>query len=131
MKHIILILLLTVGLAPAMRGDTIPEGKPELSFPEGTTLDFGRFPDYRIQKGWLPVVNTGSAPLVLTDVFPECGCTIPEWPKDPIAPGDTAQIQIRFDGKGRSIGSFVKAIRLRSNAARRPTTLFVKGNITR
>jgi hypothetical protein len=45
--------------------------------------------------------NTGSAPLVLQSVVPGCGCTVADYPKEPIAPGKEADISASFDSKGR------------------------------
>ena len=45
--------------------------------------------------------NTGTAPLVLQSVVPGCGCTVADYPKEPIAPGKEAEITASFDSKGR------------------------------
>ncbi len=71
--------------------------------------------------------NTGNEPLILSDVIPSCGCTIPDWPKSPIMPGKTAVIKIKFDTN--RTGSFSKTISVISNATEDRITLTVKGNI--
>lgn len=71
--------------------------------------------------------NTGNEPLILSDVIPSCGCTIPDWPKSPIMPGKTAVIKIKFDTN--RTGSFSKTITVISNATEDRITLTVKGNI--
>jgi hypothetical protein len=52
--------------------------------------------------------NTGTAPLSITQVQVSCGCTRPEWPKDPILPGQEGLIIITFNPKGQSKGTFIK-----------------------
>lgn len=60
-------------------------------------IDYGT-----IQKGSdglrvFEFTNTGNAPLVITKINSSCGCTVPEWPKEPIAPGKTGKIQVKYD----------------------------------
>src|SRR6185369_11255157 len=43
--------------------------------------------------------NTGSAPLIISDAKGSCGCTVPEWPKTPIKPGESAEIKVHYDSK--------------------------------
>ncbi len=102
---------------------------PVMSFPEGTTLDFGPFRGTKVQTGRIRIRNTGDAPLVIWRVFAECGCTVPKYPHHPRAPGDTASIEVRFDGRTRSRGEFVKGMRLSANDAKKSHILFVKGRI--
>ena len=59
------------------------------------------------------VSNTGDMPLVITRNR-ACGCTTPEWPKEPVAPGKKAQIKVTFDPAGRP-GPFTKTISVYSN----------------
>jgi hypothetical protein len=51
--------------------------------------------------------NTGKEPLIISDAKGSCGCTVPDWPREPIAPGKTAEIKVEFDstGKGTDEGS--------------------------
>ncbi|MTI19819.1 DUF1573 domain-containing protein, partial [Fulvivirga sp. RKSG066] len=45
--------------------------------------------------------NTGNEPLIITNVQTTCGCTAPEWPKDPVAPGQTGKIKVVFNSAGK------------------------------
>ena len=45
--------------------------------------------------------NTGSEPLVISDAKGSCGCTVPDWPREPIAPGASGEIKVEFDSKGK------------------------------
>ena len=58
--------------------------------------------------------NTGNIPLVLTNVGSSCGCTIPSWPKEPVAPGKTGEINVKYDTN--RLGNFRKTITVYSNA---------------
>lgn len=69
--------------------------------------------------------NTGSEPLILSNVRSSCGCTIPEWPKDPIKPGDNSAIKVIYDTQ--RIGNFTKSISVYSNVGENPIMLQIKG----
>jgi hypothetical protein len=71
--------------------------------------------------------NTGDEPLVLSNVRSTCGCTIPQWPKEPILPGQSAAIKVSYDTK--RIGAINKQITVLSNATESSLTLSIKGTI--
>lgn len=74
--------------------------------------------------------NTGNEPIVISGVRASCGCTTPEWPKEPIAPGQTSQIKAIYNSKGR-IGNFNKSIRVTSNTEEATRTLYIKGVVSK
>lgn len=96
---------------------------------EDTKHDFGTIQE---SKGSVTHVftfkNTGDKPLILKHVQASCGCTTPEWPKQPIAPGKSAVVKAVFNPKNRS-GSFHKSIRITSNATNGETSVFINGKI--
>ena len=71
--------------------------------------------------------NTGNAPLVISDVKSSCGCTIPKKPDAPILPGDTGEIQVKYDT--RRVGPIRKAITVTSNADTPTKVLKIKGTV--
>jgi hypothetical protein len=71
--------------------------------------------------------NTGKNPLVLNNVRPSCGCTVPKWSKEPIKSGDKSSIKVKYN-TGRA-GSFSKSIMVYSNATNSPVVLKIKGNV--
>ena len=75
------------------------------------------------------VKNEGDAPLVITRITVSCGCTRPEWSKEPIAPGQTADVKITYNPKGRP-GPFYKTISIYSNGKKGSFNLAIKGNVT-
>ncbi len=72
--------------------------------------------------------NTGNKPLILTDVKASCGCTTPEWPKEPIAPGQTSKIKVEYNTQGRP-GDFTKSITITSNESDQPKLIYIKGKV--
>ncbi len=73
--------------------------------------------------------NTGSAPLVIITVTNGgCGCTIPSYPKEPIAPGKSGEIQIHFNPTGRR-GEFNREVKVKTNSSRKREKLSFSGVI--
>jgi len=72
--------------------------------------------------------NTGSAPLVIQDVRTTCGCTTPEWTKQPVRHGDTGFIRVSYDVKGRP-GAIDKTITVFSNGSSAPVSLRIVGEV--
>lgn len=73
-------------------------------------------------------VNTGSDPIVITNAKGSCGCTVPQWPKEPIMPGATAQILVQFDSKNKK-GLQSKRVTITANTDPVNTYLTIKGKI--
>lgn len=72
--------------------------------------------------------NKGKLPLVLSNVKASCGCTVPEWPKEPILPGKNGSIKVKYNTA--NIGSFGKTITVSSNAINSSVILTIKGIVT-
>ncbi|GIZ15493.1 DUF1573 domain-containing protein [Capnocytophaga catalasegens] len=72
--------------------------------------------------------NTGKAPLVISSAISTCGCTVPSWPKEPIAPGAKGKIEVKYNTA--NLGAIRKTITITSNATETPTVaLRIKGNV--
>lgn len=72
--------------------------------------------------------NTGNAPLIISDAKGSCGCTVPSYPKEPIQPGQTATITVKYDTKRP--GAINKSVTITSNAVNEPTKVIrIKGNV--
>jgi len=63
--------------------------------------DFGEVVEGTMVKHVYKFKNTGSEPLVISDAKGSCGCTVPDWPREPIAPGASGVINVQFDSKGK------------------------------
>ncbi len=72
--------------------------------------------------------NDGTLPLVLGNVQPSCGCTTPEWTREPIVPGKLGSINVKFDPRGRP-GPFTKSITVNSNAETNTVVLKITGYV--
>lgn len=96
---------------------------------DATTHDFGTFKeaDGKVSHTF-KIKNDGDAPLVLTRVIASCGCTTPEWTKEPIAPGKTGDIKITYDPKDRP-GPFAKTISVYSNGKSGSYILTIRGSV--
>ena len=75
-------------------------------------------------------VNNGTEPLILSEVRASCGCTTPDWTKEPVAPGAVGFVKATYNAKGRP-GMFEKSITVKSNAAegKESVVLTIKGEV--
>lgn len=72
--------------------------------------------------------NTGTAPLIIQNAKGSCGCTVPSWPREPIAPGASSVISVHYDTK--RTGAINKSVTVTSNATNAPTkVLRIKGTV--
>lgn len=81
--------------------DVDGENLPEFTFDEDSH-NFGKINEGDVATHDFAFTNTGKAPLVITSARGSCGCTVPEYPKTPIAPGESGKIKVSFDSNGRS-----------------------------
>ncbi|MCX6292577.1 MAG: DUF1573 domain-containing protein [Bacteroidetes bacterium] len=73
-------------------------------------------------------VNAGKEPLVITEAHGSCGCTVPSWPKEPVAKGAKGQIHVEFNSTGK-MGMQDKTVTITSNAKVGSKVLHLKGNV--
>ena|SRR6476661_4537865 len=99
-------------MATAAKAQTANAPQEPLQFKE-MEYDFGSVPQGKPVYHFFEIKNSGSKPIVLNDVHASCGCTTPEWSKDPIAPGSTAKIKVGFNAA--SEGAFEKFISIQYN----------------
>ena len=71
--------------------------------------------------------NNGTEPLLIKNAKGSCGCTVPTWPREPIAPGVTAEIGVKYATS--RVGKFTKTITLTTNASKKPVILTIKGEV--
>ncbi|MDD2381849.1 MAG: DUF1573 domain-containing protein [Mariniphaga sp.] len=71
--------------------------------------------------------NKGDAPLILSNVRASCGCTVPQWTREPVAPGETGTIKVKYNTK--IAGAFNKSITVNSNAVNSNVVLRIKGKV--
>jgi len=110
-----------------------PEEKPEGPLPvavyETTDHDFGTINEGQKVVHVYKIKNTGEAPLVIQSAQPSCGCTVPEWTKDPIPVGGSGFVKAEFDSNGKP-GIQNKTITVTANTWPKVTTLRFKAMVT-
>lgn len=87
---------------------------PVITFEE-TSKDFGEITQGTKVEHTFKLKNTGTEVLKISNVAATCGCTVPSWPKKPIAPGETAEIKVTFNSAGK-LGNQNSVVRIYSNA---------------
>lgn len=81
-----------------------------------TSVDFGDIVQGAKVEHTFTLTNSGNAPLVISNVAATCGCTVPSWPKEPVAPGKSAEIKVSFNSTGK-MGKQNSVVRIYSNAS--------------
>ncbi|HEX8268739.1 MAG TPA: DUF1573 domain-containing protein [Flavobacterium sp.] len=95
---------------------------------QNETIDYGTIAQHSDGKREFIFTNNGTKPLIISNAQGSCGCTVPTWPKEPIAPGGKGVIGVKYATD--RIGTFSKTITLTTNAEGQPTkTLTIKGNV--
>lgn len=118
----------------AIIASVLPSGaaEPILHFMPSDTIDLGTFDRDEIRSGRAVLRNDGDEDIAILRTFTDCNCTKAKSSKKVIAPGDTTTIEVKFDGSGRSHGSFTKLVRIRTNSTEEPVkNLFIVGRIAR
>lgn len=80
---------------------------------ESMTVDYGTIENGSEPLRYIKFTNTGTDPLIVKNARGSCGCTVPTWPKDPIAPGQSASMEVRYDTK--RTGPINKSITITTN----------------
>ena len=130
MKKILLsTLLLIIGLT-TYAAVWQSQGEAEITF-EKTTHNFGSFPESSPKVTCVfKFKNSGDGPLVIHQAIASCGCTVPQYPKEPIKPGESGQITVTYNGAGKFPGHFKKSITIRTNGKNEMTRLYIEGDMT-
>lgn len=101
----------------------------EISF-KTEEIDYGKIKAGSDGVRVFEFTNTGKAPLVITNVSSSCGCTVPSWTKEPIAPGAKGKIEVKYDTN--RVGPISKTVTVTSNAKQNPVkALRIKGEVVK
>lgn len=95
---------------------------------ERDTYDFGEIKEGDTVSTEFKFVNTGENDLLISNAKGSCGCTVPDWPKEPIPPGGSGAIKVVFNSKNKS-GQISKMVTVQANTIPNPTKLTIKGTI--
>ena len=132
-KTLLLVLSLTAAAYTAQAQATKPSVKvaavagPAIVFEE-VKYDFGSVAQGGTVDHTFKFKNTGTAPLVISNIGVSCGCTTPEWTKAPVLPGKTGTIAAHFNSTGK-MGMQNKVLTIESNATAGSTTVSLVGEV--
>lgn len=107
--------------------DVNATGTPKFQFNE-TKWDFGNIVDGDVVEHVFEFENTGDAALIISNARGSCGCTVPEWPKTPIAPGEKGSIKVSFSSANK-VGNPKKTVTITSNAVPSTTVLNIEATV--
>ena len=130
-------LLLALGLAAAgytAQAQAVPPATatakaagPAITFEE-SKYDFGSVAQGGMVDHTFKFKNTGTQPLIISNIVASCGCTTPEYTKDPVLPGKTGSIAAHFNSAGK-MGMQNKVLTIESNAAAGNATVSLVGEV--
>tara|TARA_B110000879_G_scaffold47912_1_gene67486 strand:+ start:4078 stop:4533 length:456 start_codon:yes stop_codon:yes gene_type:complete len=103
--------------------DTPSDAKMEF---EATEWNFGEITQGESVEYAFEFTNTGSEPLIITNAKGSCGCTVPVWPREPVAPGESGVVDVKFNSKGKK-GKQNKKVTLTTNMVPSQMVLKVTG----
>ncbi len=101
--------------------------KAEFKF-DKETHDFGKIAQNEPVSYEFSFTNVGTEPIIITEVKPSCGCSVAEFTKTPVKPGDTGKVKVTYDAKVKQ--PFTKNFTIRSNTKTPVKTLYIKGEVT-
>ena len=138
MKHLFVTVLMLgmtvfgVNAQEAPKAKDVNKNAPAFKFKDGDTHDFGTIKEGPIAEHIFEFTNTGKEPLIITNASASCGCTTPEWPKEPILPGKKGKITVHYNTQVR-VAPFTKEVYIQSNAVvpdgGERYTLHIKGTV--
>ena len=124
-KMILMTLMLVCGMTM-----TMAQKPAQIKF-EKTTHNFGSFSESNPKVTCtFTYTNVGEQPLVVNQAIASCGCTVPEYTKIPVQPGEKGEIKVTYNGAGKFPGHFKKSITIRTNGAVEMTRLYIEGDMT-
>ncbi|MEC8459130.1 MAG: DUF1573 domain-containing protein [Bacteroidota bacterium] len=103
------------------------EALPSIAF-EADFHDFGEISEGTVAEHVFTFTNKGEGPLIISNAQGSCGCTVPIWPRNPIAPGETGEIKVSFNSKGRA-GKQDKRVTLTTNAVPQTKVLNITSTV--
>ncbi len=130
MKKILVLLFIGV-MSFSMNGQTKEEIKKDFTGPvfefENQVIDYGEIAVNSDGNRVFKFKNIGKSPLIIASVKGSCGCTVPTKPEEPIMPGETSEIKVKY--ATNRVGSFSKTVTITSNAYEPTVVLRIKGRV--
>ncbi|MEZ5043773.1 MAG: DUF1573 domain-containing protein [Saprospiraceae bacterium] len=106
----------------------VPAGPTTVMTFAETTFDFGTVEDGEKVAHTYTFKNTGNEPLILSDAKGSCGCTVPQWPREPIAPGAEGVVTVEFNSKGKK-GKRNQKVTITANTNPPQTFIYLTGEV--
>ena len=124
MKKVLSILTMLALIAVVAKAQKV--GGPVMTF-EKTEIDYGTIAQGSDPLRKFKFKNTGTEPLVIQNARGSCGCTVPNYKKEPVMPGETAEIEVRYDTQRE--GAFTKTVTIETNESETARVLTIKGEV--
>lgn len=126
MKYLLSIFVMFLAVSTAVNVQA--QAKPKIVF-DKQEYNFGSFKESAgVQTTTFEFTNKGNVPLILNNVQASCGCTTPEWTREPVAPGSKGKIQVSYNPANRP-GAFSKTVTVMSNAETPTVILTISGKV--
>jgi len=109
--------------------NAVPTGPTTVMEFSETEFDFGVVDEGEKVSHTYAFKNTGKEPLIISNAKGSCGCTVPKWPKEPIAPGASGEITVEFNSKNKK-GKRNQKVTLTANTEPAQTFIYLKGEVT-
>ena len=130
MKKLIFLMIVLAGVAVKGFSQTTPAANADLAVAtfDAQNFDFGKIKQGTPVTHEFKFTNTGKVPMIITNVQASCGCTTPDWSKEPIPAGGKGFIKATFNAA--SVGAFNKAVTVTANIPNGSIQLFIKGEVS-
>lgn len=118
--------LMLAGISRTAMAQDEPKNSAGIAW-TSTTKDFGKIDQGKPVSAEFEFKNPSMVPLIISAVRPSCGCTVADYPKEPVQPGKVARISVTYNAAAS--GVFQKSILVTSNATEGNSTLIIKGEV--
>lgn len=126
-KFLLATIMMVIGMVAFASQES---GGADIKF-DKTSHNFGTFSEDNPKVSCtFKFTNTGDKLLVIHQAIASCGCTVPQYSKEPIKPGESGEIVVNYDGTGKFPGHFKKSITIRTNAKKEIVRLYIEGDMT-
>lgn len=124
MKKIFTLLMMLTSMIAYAQGE-----QAEIKF-DKTVFNLGTFSEKNpTQTATFTFTNIGNTPLIINQAIASCGCTVPQYSKEPIKPGEKGTVKVTYNGKGKFPGHFKKSITIRTNGKVEMVRLYIEGEM--
>ncbi len=122
-----LVMITTAGFSQTATGTSAPKADVAVAVFETQNYDFGKIKQGVPATHEFTFTNKSKVTMVITNVQASCGCTTPDWTKDPIPPGGTGFVKATYNAAG--IGAFDKSVTVMANVESGVTVLRIHGEV--